>query len=96
MIDLVIRIGNPWGEKFKNLGSVSGLITKHTAWELEHYYDAWTLFELACSYSVRTDHAGLKLSFCLIGYTIGFTIYDTRHWDYEKNCWCTYDKENLL
>ena len=87
MINLIFRISNPWSDRFKSFGSVDRLVTKHTAVELEHYFHSGTLFELLFSYSTRGDHAGLNISFCLLGYAVGFITYDIRHWDYENNCW---------
>jgi len=35
----------------------------------------------------KTDHAGIGLELCLLGISFTSSIYDIRHWDYEKNCW---------
>ena len=49
------------------------------------------LLRLEFNWSVREDHAGIRLELGLLGYQIDFNWYDTRHWDPEKNCWCVYD-----
>jgi hypothetical protein len=94
MIDLVVRLSNPWSDRFKNLGHISGkFFTKNKVWELEHYFHAGSFLELECSFTTRQDHAGFRASFVLLGYGIGLTIYDIRHWDYEKDYWEIYDEQ---
>lgn len=73
-------------EHFKNLGSVHGRISAHTAWEMEHTYYSGSLLDIDISFSVREHHAGLDFTVGLLGYGVSFRIYDTRHWSYENNC----------
>lgn len=87
MLIFNFNLENPFGTKFKNLGCRHGKITKNKAWEIQHYYDRRTLLSVELSYTIRESHAGLKFAISIIGYTIHFQIYDTRHWDYEKNEW---------
>lgn len=72
-------------DHFKNLGSISGLINKHTAWELEHTYYSGSLFDIDVSWGIREDHAGVDFTLGLFGYGIHFHIHDIRHWDYNTN-----------
>jgi hypothetical protein len=72
-------------EHFRNLGSISGGITAHTAWELEHTYYSGVLLDIDIRLSVREHHAGFEFTLGLLGYGISFRIYDTRHWSYENN-----------
>jgi hypothetical protein len=74
-------------EHFKNLGSIQGRISSRTAWELEHTYYSGVLMDVDISLSVREDHAGLEITLGLFGYGVSFRIYDTRHWDYDKNAY---------
>ena len=90
MLNFNFSLENPFGSKFKNLGCLSKKITKHKAYELQHCYDATTLLQFEFNYSIRRDHAGLKLSFILFGYTVYFQLYDTRHWDYKQSKWSTH------
>lgn len=87
MIRFHFGIDNPWGTRFKNLGCLSGGIFKHKAWELEHYYHSGSFAEIEFSITTRQDHAGIRLVVGLLGYSIGATIYNTRHWNYETNKW---------
>jgi hypothetical protein len=74
-------------EHFRNLGSISGVITAHTAWELEHTYHSGSLLDIDIRLSVREDHAGFEFTVGLLGYGISFRIYDVRHWDYDTNAY---------
>ena len=80
-------------DHFKNLGSISGSIHKHTAWELEHTYYSGSLFDIDVSWSIREDHAGFELCLGLLGYGVHFHIYDTRHWNYTANTWEEYKSD---
>jgi hypothetical protein len=87
MLIFNFNLENPFSNKFKNLGCHYGKITKNKAWEIQHYYDSHSILLMELSYTIRESHAGLKLFVGIFGYTIHFQIYDTRHWDYEKNEW---------
>ena len=80
------HIGLPF-DYFKNLGSIHGRITEHTAWELEHTYYSGSLIDIDVSLSTREDHAGFEITLGVFGYGIHFHIYDTRHWNYELKQW---------
>jgi len=46
-----------------------------------------TFLELSVNYTVKQDHAGFNFTIGLLGYDLAFTIYDTRHWNYNLNTW---------
>ena len=89
ILNIRIEITNPFDlrEYFKNLGCLSGRLFKFKAWELEHTYYSHMLADLDLLWNRSTDHAGLAFSVGLLGYGISFRIYDTRHWNYDLNCW---------
>jgi hypothetical protein len=87
MLHFNITLSNPWSDRFKNLGCKSANLSKHKAWELEHYYYSGILFELEFDFKTKCDHAGFRLSLGLLGYIISVIIYDIRHWDYALNTW---------
>ena len=88
MINLNLSLANPWyKENFKNLFGKFGTLNPHTVWEFEVIRYSRTLFEVAFEWTVRTDHAGPHIELGLFGYTVSARIYDTRHWDHNKNCW---------
>jgi hypothetical protein len=76
---------------FKNLGSISGRISSSKAWEVEHTYYSGSLLDIDISLSVREHHAGFELTVGILGYGVGFRLYDTRHWNSELNTWVAYD-----
>ncbi len=88
MIKSRLEIRNPWSkDRFKNLGCMSGKITQNTAWELEHTFYDGMLVDLDFEFTTKQNHAGLRFCLGILGYAIGFTVYDTRHWSSETNTW---------
>lgn len=43
-------------------------------------------FELSF-YPHGKDHGGLEVSLALFNYQLAFNLYDSRHWDYDNDCW---------
>ena len=86
MIHISFGLSNPWGRPFDNLWNHSGLITNHTAWEVELLQTRQVIgFEL--SYTRRQSHAGLTVELAVLGRSMSFRIYDTRHWNPETGAW---------
>ena len=88
MINFHFKLDNPWSDSWEYLWSKHKIIFKHKAWELSAYRTN-TIVELYFHYRIRCDHAGVKFMFSLFGYSIEFNLYDTRHWDDEKNKWAS-------
>ena len=86
MIHIIFGLSNPWGNPFDNLWNRSGRLTKNTGWELE-LLKGRRLIGFEFVYTMRQSHAGLTIELALLGYSISFQIYDTRHWDYTANTW---------
>ena len=86
MIYLSAGLSNPWGKPFANLWNRTGLITNHKAWEVE-LLQTRTLIGFEFGYTRRQSHAGLTVELALLGYSVSFMIYDTRHWNYETGSW---------
>lgn len=85
MVYLNLTISNPyWWDRWANIKSWAGKPTKnHKCWEVE----VMKCEELLCiefNWTVRQDHAGIRLELGLFGYRINFSWYDTRHWYAEK------------
>jgi hypothetical protein len=51
------------------------------------------LFRFEIEITTRQDHAGLNIELGLLGYHIGFTFYDNRHWNEEEGRWMVYTEE---
>lgn len=92
MIYLNINIRNPWwSNRFENLYTK----TFNTPWknkfiEIQLMKDA-ELFRKELEWTIKQDHAGVRIELGLIGYKAAFNFYDNRHWDYKNNSWAKYD-----
>lgn len=51
------------------------------------YINWFGLFDVDIHWKIKEDHAGIGISFGLLGFMCENIVYDTRHWDYEKECW---------
>lgn len=93
MINIWLAIKNPFKcADFKNYVCYTKLIAKHKAFEVQvsKYADNFLEFNLNLNWRGE-DHAGPSIEINLFGWTLCVKIYDTRHWDYENNCWQVYD-----
>ena len=51
----------------------------------------YALFQFEVSVRWKTDHAGISVWLGLLGFSVEAHFYDTRHWDFNNNCWEYYD-----
>ncbi len=98
MFELRIRIANPFHKEikspWKSIYQVEKLITKHKAIEFGVFKYSYSLFEFNLDTRFRgSDHAGPEFGLSVLGYEIRLAMHDTRHWDYDKDCWYEYDKD---
>lgn len=94
MIYFNVNVRNPWWNRFENLWNKSGPTPfKNKYWEAEFIKDD-ELFRIEFEWSIRQDHAGVKLELGLLGYKGSFAVYDCRHWNDEEGRWYRYG-ENL-
>ena len=92
MIHLSFVLINPFSTQFENVYEKSGkTFIPHKFWEFGIYKDN-SIFKGSFKFSIREDHAGFEFDFGLLGWDIIFMIYDNRHWDYESDCWETYEE----
>ena len=69
-------------------------LTKNKSIELQISKGGDEIISGAFRLAFKEDHAGLMIDLSLFRRSIYFQIYDNRHWNYEKNCYETYeDKE---
>ena len=95
MISFNFTLRNPWSNRFENLWCrVYATPFDNKFIELEVTRD-FTLVSFMFNWTVRQSHAGLDLEAGLLGYCVHFNFYDSRHWNFEKKAWETYE-ENLL
>jgi hypothetical protein len=73
---------------FKNLFLYNKQLTKHKFFEFQisYYFYSYFYIEFECKLKCA-DHAGPRLEISFLGYCFGLSIYDNRHWDYERNDW---------
>jgi hypothetical protein len=90
MINFNFEIKNPWSSRWNIVLTKHGLLKKYKGFEF-NVYRSNTIVNFEFNLSTRTDHAGLSLHLGIVGYQIEFSLHDTRHWDYEKKEWCSYD-----
>jgi hypothetical protein len=90
MINFNFGLRNPFSSRWDNIYSRSAVIGKHKGVEFEVYRDT-TIISLMLRLTARQDHAGVMLDFGLLGYSVSFHYYDTRHWNEEAGRFYNYD-----
>lgn len=83
MIHYSFRIKNPYSDRFQHAVTKHGIVTENKAWEFNVYRTA-TVLALSLEFTMRRDHAGLRLEVGFLGYDVEFQIYDVRHWNYAQ------------
>jgi len=92
MIYFNFNIRNPrWWDRFENIKCWTGeTLIPHKFWELQ-IMKGPELLRFEFEVTTQQDHAGVNIEIALLGYHIGFTVYDNRHWNTETNDWMKYD-----
>jgi hypothetical protein len=69
-------------ERFSGIFTKAGIIPKipFKAWEIDCYKSP-AIIGATFHITTKCDHSGIRFSLSLAGYTIEFSIHDTRHWD---------------
>lgn len=75
---------------FKTLWYRDRLINNCTSEEIQVVYHPSAIVEFELSYTIKQDHAGLRITFGLFGIIVYYSRVDTRHWDYELGKWHEY------
>ncbi len=47
--------------------------------------------DMSIRFNTKGDHAGLRIDVQISKLTFLFTIYDSRHWDWDNDCWEKYE-----
>ena len=83
-----------WWERFKNIKCWAG----DTPWKNKYWEVQITkcehLFRIEFQWTIRQDHAGVRLELGVFGYQIDFNFYDSRHWNTEAGRWKIYTEED--
>jgi hypothetical protein len=92
MINIKFEIVNVWVDRFESIFSdTGGTPFEHKFWEIQAIKTN-DIVSLDFRITTRCDHAGIDLWIGLLGYSINFTFYDNRHWNYITG---DYEKEHV-
>jgi hypothetical protein len=80
MINFNFSITNPFSNRWQTIFFKNGLLPNHKAWEFNGYR-THHLIDINFSLSFHGDHPGLFIMLGLLGYSLEFSVYDTRHGD---------------
>ena len=70
--------------RFQNIRCwVGSLPIPFKFWELQVYFSA-DIIDIKFGITAKQDHSGIQLGLGLVGVTVEFTIYDSRHWSEGK------------
>ena len=90
MIYFNFTIRHPrWLDRFKTIKFWSRAPRNYKCWEIQ-LTKSEHIVRCEFQWSTQQDHAGIILELGLFGYEARFHYYDTRHWDYENQCWVIY------
>lgn len=66
--------------------------TKYIELESKVEKESVAMFDFHLSFTRKQDHAGFQVNLELFELIfLWFSIYDNRHWNYERNDWQVYD-----
>ena len=86
MITLSFNIRNPFSNRWECLANPTYTLSEHKAIELQ-FDKTSDIIGFCFRLNFRTNHAGVFVSFALLGYEGILHFYDTRHWDHNKGSW---------
>lgn len=92
MIYFGLYIQNPWSDRFDAGYCWGGRFVKNKAWEIQAYRTN-TVIESSIRITTRQDHAGVYVEFGLLTFSFAAQVYDTRHWNYDKQELYTHDTD---
>lgn len=92
MINFTFALHNPFSRREFLCKTIYFRAFGNKTLEIEYTRDN-CIIEFWLRYRIRESHAGLMFSVSLLSYGINFDFADTRHWDYDNNCWEKYDDE---
>lgn len=96
MIQIQFQIRNPFKHSpWKSLYEKNVFVTKNKTLEIQITKYTYTLFGIYLDLMwFGQDHAGPCFSICILGYEMGVSLQDNRHWNHEKNNWENYNESN--
>lgn len=73
--------------KYDTLWFYHGPLFEHKYLEMEFIRDNFYFFKAKLEGNWKRDHVGFDFELNLFTFAINIRFYDSRHWDYENNCW---------
>lgn len=90
MLDISLRFECPMNDMWwKNLYNKSWKVSRYKAIEVQLMRDT-ELLGFCINLRTKGDHPGFRFSLGLLFLKFDFQFYDSRHWDYENNCYEIY------
>ena len=78
MINIDLRLSNPFSRRWEVSTDRSGKISNHVAYEI-NTYKSNTILNLYLRIQTSGDHKGVFLMLGLLGRDLEISVYDTRH-----------------
>ena len=92
MINLNFSISNPW-YKYQQQSAYFNKawhVFKNKAFEVQAQNGTDELLGFSLNWSLRTDHAGVRITLYFFHRFVHVNLYDMRHWDYDKGGYIEY------
>ena len=86
MINLKFKLSNPFSDRWASIYATYGSLTENKSWELQ-ITKTNTIVDVSINFTTHDDHAGLTVELAVLGRSLCFMIYDTRHWNPETGAW---------
>jgi hypothetical protein len=84
MINFNFNIRVPGSTRFRSICCLAGsLPIPFKFWELQIYFSA-DVIDIGIDITARQSHSGMRLCLGLVGVTVEFNLYDSRHWSEGK------------
>ena len=86
MIHFSVNLRNPFIRLHLPKVIYTTSLFDHKCLEIEYVRDS-DVIGLWLNWTIRQSHAGISFGLNLLSYGLSVTLADTRHWDYDNNCW---------
>ena len=78
MINIDLRLSNPFSRRWDTLTNESGKISSHVAYEI-NTYKSNTILNLYLRVQTSGDHKGIFIMLGVLGIDLEISVYDIRH-----------------
>jgi len=97
MIDLNFSISNPWYkyQQHRSYFYNAWRLFKNKAFEVQVENGIDELLGFSFNWTIRNNHAGVRIRLYFLHRFIFVTFYDIRHWNHEESKYLDYSPEEL-